>query len=246
MKKLIYYFGLLFCFQMVNANAEKAEVFFKEANLLYQKGEFQAAADLYQQIEILNLESPELYYNLGNCFYKMNQLPQAIYNYEKALKRKPADEKIRNNLEVAYSKTIDAIPQNEVSKPTLYIKSFLIAGGNLFLYISCITSLLLLLLIIIYKKHKKVSLVKPLKIAIVVFIVFFVLSFFYHQEKNELVGVVFSTQTNLITLDKKQTVRKIHEGTKVIIEDTEGSFLKVHLTDFSKGLVKKEAIKRVD
>lgn len=246
MKKIIYYFGLLFCFQLVNANTEKADVFFKEANLLYQKGEFQAAADLYQQIESLNLESAELYYNLGNCFYKMNQLPQAIYNYEKALKRKPADEKIRNNLEVAYAKTIDAIPQKEVSKPGLYIKSFLIVGGKFFLYICIVTSLVLLFLIIIYKKYKKETLVKPLKVAVVVFVVFFVLSFFYYQEKNEHVGVVFSTQTNLITLDKKQTVRKIHEGTKVIIEDTDGPYLMVHLTDFSKGLVKKEAVKKVD
>lgn len=246
MKNIVYYFVVLFCFQLANANVDKADVFFKEANLLYHKGEYQAAAEIYQQIENLNLESAELYYNLGNCFYKMNQLPQAIYNYEKALKRKPADEKIRNNLEVAYSKTFDNIPQKEISKPTLYLKSFLNFGGAFFLIMSCITSLILFVLIGLYQIKRKDSLKKPLKISVVVLVVFFVLSFLKFQLNNENVGIVFSTQTPLYTLDKKQTVRKIHEGTKVIIEDTNGPYLMVHLTDFSKGLIKKDAIKKVD
>lgn len=107
MKKLLFFLLLVFGFQVTFADAVQAEVYFKEANLLYQKGEYQQAADLYQQIEGLNVEAAEVYYNLGNCFFKMGQLPQAIYNYEKANARAPFDEKIQNNLAVAYANTTD-------------------------------------------------------------------------------------------------------------------------------------------
>ena len=73
MKKKLLLLILCFSGQMYLAidKQSQAESYFKEANLLYQKGEFGQAAEVYQQMEQLEVEAAEVYFNLGNCFYKI-------------------------------------------------------------------------------------------------------------------------------------------------------------------------------
>lgn len=246
MKKLLFFLLLVFGFQVTFADAVQAEVYFKEANLLYHKGEYQQAADLYQQIEGLNVEAAEVYYNLGNCFFKMGQLPQAIYNYEKANARAPFDEKIQTNLAVAYANTTDKIEYKPSNGWLAFVKAKMVSYENFLNGFTIVLAFILLTFIILYKYKNNQGYKKPIVVTLVLFVGFFVLSFIQKQVKNPEVGVVFSSETLMLTKDKKQTIRKIHEGTKVYIEQTSGNYFLVHLSDFSKGLVKKEAIKKVD
>lgn len=55
------------------------------------------------------LVSYKLFYNLGNAYYKNNQIGKAIYNYELAHKLMPNNEDIKTNLQIANEKTIDKI-----------------------------------------------------------------------------------------------------------------------------------------
>ena len=48
-------------------------------------------------------ESADIYYNLGNSYYKIGDIAKAILNYERALILKPANKDIRSNLEIAKS-----------------------------------------------------------------------------------------------------------------------------------------------
>ena len=66
----------------------------------YSEGKYNEAADLYQQIIETGYESAEVYYNLGNSYYKMSDLPNAILNYERAKLLAPNDEDIAFNLEL--------------------------------------------------------------------------------------------------------------------------------------------------
>ncbi|PIV15917.1 MAG: hypothetical protein COS42_12740, partial [Flavobacteriales bacterium CG03_land_8_20_14_0_80_35_15] len=59
--------------------AQTTEVLFKAANDFYKKGAYENALKSYQQIEAKQLESADLYYNLGNTYYKLNQVAPAIY-----------------------------------------------------------------------------------------------------------------------------------------------------------------------
>ena len=54
-------------------------------------------------------ESAELYYNLGNSYYKTDNLAKAILNYERALLLQPGNPDIRANIEIARAKTIDKV-----------------------------------------------------------------------------------------------------------------------------------------
>ncbi|HQG68575.1 MAG TPA: tetratricopeptide repeat protein, partial [Paludibacteraceae bacterium] len=85
----------------------------KYANDLYAKGNFHAAAEQYEKILKNEGIAPELYYNLGNAYYKMNEIGLAILNYERALKLSPRFEDARFNLQLAQQKVLDNVNYNQ-------------------------------------------------------------------------------------------------------------------------------------
>ena len=65
---------------------ESAQKVFEIANEMYKKGEYENAIQKYEFIEkSLKQESADLYFNLGNSYYKLNKVAPSIYYYEKAL-----------------------------------------------------------------------------------------------------------------------------------------------------------------
>ena len=72
-----------------------------KANDLYSKGDYSAASELYEQVLKTDQVAPELYYNLANSYYKMNETGRSILNYERALRIKPAYKAASVNLEMA-------------------------------------------------------------------------------------------------------------------------------------------------
>ncbi len=79
------------------------------ANQLYNTAKYQDAIRKYQFVLGQGFESPEVYYNLGNAFYKTGNATYAILNYERAKKMSPNDEDIRYNLDLARTQIIDNI-----------------------------------------------------------------------------------------------------------------------------------------
>jgi len=68
---------------------------FDKANMSYKKGNYSEAISQYQAILKTKKHAPELYFNLANCYYKLNKVAPAIYNYEKALLLNPNDDEIK-------------------------------------------------------------------------------------------------------------------------------------------------------
>lgn len=83
------------------------------AQKAYEKLQYKQAITYYEKILAEGQVSANLYYNLGNCYFKDNQLGKAIYNYELAKKLNPGDDDIKNNLRLANSKTVDKIESKE-------------------------------------------------------------------------------------------------------------------------------------
>ena len=83
MKKL--FFNIVLLFSLV-VNAQTSDELFSKANNLYQNGKYSEAIKLYTSIEKQGLKSDDLFFNLGNCYYKLNKVAPSIYYYEKALK----------------------------------------------------------------------------------------------------------------------------------------------------------------
>jgi tetratricopeptide (TPR) repeat protein len=87
---------------------------FDQANQAYRSENYQRCVQIYQSILSQGYENSELYYNLGNAYYKMNNIPAAILQYERARKLSPSDPDIAHNLALANLRVtdkIDAIPE---------------------------------------------------------------------------------------------------------------------------------------
>lgn len=79
------------------------------ANKAYAKEKYNDAIQLYTKVLDKGLESYELYYNLGNCYFRISNFPMAILNYERGKKLNPADEDLDFNLKIANTKIVDKI-----------------------------------------------------------------------------------------------------------------------------------------
>lgn len=71
---------------------------FKKANQSYEKKDFSYAIELYESLLNSGYANFELYYNLGNSYYKNGQPGKALLNYERALRLKPRDLDLRYNI----------------------------------------------------------------------------------------------------------------------------------------------------
>ena len=88
------------------ANDEQLE---HQAEQMYAEGKYADAADIYTKILAEGKESADLYFNLGNCYYKLGENTRAILNYERSLLLNPGDDMVRYNLKMAQQAIVDKI-----------------------------------------------------------------------------------------------------------------------------------------
>lgn len=106
MKKLVYIF-ILVCTTLVAQDKTN----FEQANEAYDKEDYQAAITHYMAILENGQTSVAIHYNLGNAYYRLNDVANSIYHYEKALQLDPNDQDVINNLQFAQNMRIDQIDQ---------------------------------------------------------------------------------------------------------------------------------------
>jgi hypothetical protein len=87
----------------------EAEALFLEGNRQYQENDFAGALAAYRAVRAAGFEGVDLYYNLANAHFKTGNLARAILNYERALRLDPGNADARANLDLARSMTPDAI-----------------------------------------------------------------------------------------------------------------------------------------
>jgi tetratricopeptide (TPR) repeat protein len=246
MKNILYLFLLTTQFFFAQSSFEKG-------NDLYQKGKYEQAISAYQSVLASKNHSSELYFNLGNCYYKLNKVAPAIYNYEKALVLNPDDAEITNNLKFAQKLQIDeikVIPQVGFSKMAHDFTS--IFHYNTWAWISVGFSILFLLCFSGYYFSRLTFSKRIFFIGMFVFLFLLLISVSSaisekeHYE-NEKPAIVFAEMV-LVKSEPQNgsnTVFTLHEGTKVFVLETLENWKKIQLTDGTEGWIEKTAIKEV-
>ena len=100
--------ALLLAAGSLNAYAED-ESHWDKACAAYEAGQWEEALEMYKLIEEEQLQSADLFYNIGNAYFKSGDNTHAILYYEKALKLDPGHEDAANNLSIASQYTLDKI-----------------------------------------------------------------------------------------------------------------------------------------
>ena len=97
-KKEFLCLGIVLLAGLVSLKAqESSESLFTEGNTAYNEAKYNQAAELYEQIIKNGQHSAELYYNLGNAYYRLNQVAESIYFFEKAKQLAPENQDIKIN-----------------------------------------------------------------------------------------------------------------------------------------------------
>ena len=91
------------------SSADEAAQTFEQANQLYLQAKYPDAIAQYEKILQSGFESGELYFNLGNAYYKSGSIQKAILNYERARQLLPRDEDVQFNLQLANLQVVDKI-----------------------------------------------------------------------------------------------------------------------------------------
>jgi len=232
-------------------SAQNASSLFSEANNLYKEGKYQDALNLYKQIENQKSYSSELYYNIGNCYYKLNQVAPTIYNYEKSLALNPQNEDAQNNLIIAKRLTLDRIeklPQTLFQKldKQLFQQFHYETWAIITIVLSIIASILFLLFYFSNIPSKKRLFFVASISCFLLLISTFLISFQqYNTTSNNIEAIIFSKETgvnNAPTINSEE-VFILHEGTKVRILDTVDDWNKIKLIDGKIGWILNKNLK---
>ena len=106
----------LVIFSILLSSNQKVDEIFIQSNNYYTNGNYEAALDGYLEIINSGFESSELYFNLGNTFYKLNNIPESNFYFEKALAISPNDFDVITNLSFAQNLRIDKIENLPVTQ----------------------------------------------------------------------------------------------------------------------------------
>ncbi len=247
---LIFLFSQIY-FGQANNTAEKV---FEIANEMYKKGDYENAIQKYEFIEKnIKQQSAELYFNLGNCYYKLNKIAPSIYYYEKALLLHPGDNAIETNLKFAQKRTIDNIKTTNEFAIAKFIRTttahFSVSSYTWF---SIIFSILTLVSFILFLYHSSATIKRISFSAMFVFILlgvlcFFAAHFFTQFATKDKAAIVFEDSIEVKSEPKEdaETAFTLHEGTKVYVKETLENYNRIQLADKTEGWILSTAIKEI-
>ena len=216
-----------------------------EADSAYAQGRYQQAIHDYESL-LKQGVSTALYYNLGNAYYRMDDMPRAVLNYERALLLSPGDPDVRFNLQMARSKTIDKItPESEMFFVTWYhvLVNFTSVDGWARIALCALAVAIVLALLYLFASPvwmRKLGFFG----ALFMLLLFVVANLFAYVQKES-----FVRRSGAIIMAPAVTVKStpasqgtdlfiLHEGTRVEITDgTMRQWKRIRLADGKEGWI---------
>ena len=249
MKKFIYTIMFAALSLAVSAQTDKIA-----ADSAYVKGEYKAAIEIYESLAANNGESADVYYNLGNAYYKSENIAKAVLNYERALLLNPDDEDIRFNLELARSKTVDKVAPEYKFFLMEWLEGIInllsISAWSVLAVVSFVVMLLTLLLFLFGKSvsTKKTGFIIALfSLFITIFANLSALHrYHYLTERNDAVIMEPSVTAKSTPSNSGTELFVIHEGRKVkISDDSMREWTEIELEDGNKGWIPSSSLERI-
>lgn len=237
-------FKLFLILLFLNAQSQ-VEVVFDEGNALYNQGNYTKAIEKYTSIINNGSESAELYYNLGNAYYKINDIANSIFYFEKSLLLDPNNNETKNNLSFSQNMTIDrieSIPINQLSK---LILSFInLVDYNTWLLISIIFEFLAFTVFSVYAFNKNTytkklyfSIGSIFLICFIIFLIVGVNSKSIYDKNNPAIlfenRIPFKSEPN----ERSEEIFILNEGTKINVLEKLNEWSQVELLNGSKGWI---------
>jgi hypothetical protein len=211
----------------------------------FSSGNYQEALNSWLDLYNTGYRSANLNYNIGNAYFKMNNIPASVLFFERAWLLKPSDENINYNLQIARTLIVDRfqeIPELFFVRWYNYIS--LLVAANVWAAFSLVCFILSLLLISLYIYTSRYRF-KVLGFWLAMIFFLLSISFLSFSLRNK--NLVYDSHRAIIisplvsgksSPDNSGTdLFVLHDGTKVTIEDEVGEWYEIRLSDGNKGWV---------
>jgi len=216
---------------------------YQQGHAAYQAGDYQKAAECYESVVQAGYQAFELFYNLGNCYYKLQQTGRCMLNYEKARKLNPLDPDLLYNLELAQLRVVDKI----ISPPEFFwtrIARSLLSALSLDQLALVLVGLLFLAVALtiakLFVKRDPWRLLVgyswwPLVILASVTILFFALR--VNQSHQEKAAIIMVDKVSVLSSPSVggTEVFALHEGSKVRLAEKSHDYVRISLPDGKVG-----------
>lgn len=230
---------------------------FIQGNEAYSNQDYERAITCYEQClsdadSIAYADGDKLYYNLGNAYFKSNELGKSILCYERALRIKPNYKDAQHNLAFAQSRIIDNIEDHNsffLRQWAISIRNWLPAHTWMWLSIVLFSLFLvgMLLFAFLGTAGGRKAGFHMAWVALLAAILCFVLAAASHHQSNRtdeaiiMQGIVNAKSSP----DRSGTdLFVMHEGTKVVIKETIGEWVNVSVGD-NLGWIQASALERI-
>lgn len=253
MKNLVISICLSLLAMNVSAQLTTAENLLEAGNQAYSSAKYTEAVSQYESVLGSGLESAGLYFNLGNAYFKLNNIPSAILYYEKAAKLDPTDENIKFNLALANSRIIDKMePLPEFFLKTWWKSLMSTFSSDKWAKIGVASFILILIAIAVFIISGSILLRKisfwsgTLLFGLMALSIIFSIGEYRAYSKHDS-AIIF---TPTVTVKSSPSVSSvdlfvIHEGTKVYISDRVEGWTEVRLANGDVGWVKTDTFRTI-
>ena len=226
---------------------------FYNSNQLFKEARYLEAIDGYKSILDQKISHATLYYNIGNCYYRMDSLAKTILFYEKAYLHAPNDNDIKYNINIANQKLIDDIKAVPDFIFVNWFKSF-----NSVLSESQWAGLLLFLLYLVFvifmvflfsnQLSVKLKLIKFNLFIVPLFFLSLVFLLYSSSDRRFSYGVLSNLNTYVKTSPSESSSDYfiIHEGVKFQIIDQLNDWCRIKLSDGKDGWIKNDSFLLID
>jgi tetratricopeptide (TPR) repeat protein len=249
MKWYITFLILLF----VSISIGQNDTLFEKGVSFYKEKNFTEAINAWKQIENEGSHSASLYFNLGNAYYKLNNIGPSIYYYEKALQLAPNDGDIKNNLAFAENARIDAIeplPKSVFSKWYTTIATIFTFDGWAKTAVLLIILFSVLFLSYYFSSSERTK--RFLFVSSLLSVVFGLISLAmayqtYTDYINDKPAIIFAESVEVKSAPSVggPSVFVLHEGTKVQIIDQDDEWFRIKLADGKDGWIPSAELKQL-
>ena len=230
---------ILFAFFNYSQNSE----LFDQGNDFYNQGKYFEAIEKYNLILKNGSHSDELYYNLGNSYYKLNDIANSIFYYEKALILSPGNEKVLNNLLFANNMLIDKIESLPTNQVSLFFNSILnLFNYSTWQYVYLFFEYIAIIFMILYfisknPKKKKRYFITALSFSLFFLITLFAANMSKGNYQNDNPAIIFDKEVDLRAEPnlRSEEIIILHEGTKLNIIESVNDWSLVELKNGNKG-----------
>ncbi len=249
MKKLLY----ILTFFITATGFAQSSPLFEQGKERYKEGKYQEAIENWMKILDGGEHSANLYFNLANANYKLNNVGPSIYYYEKALQLDPTDNDIQTNLAFAENARIDDIeplPRTIFSKWHAMVSGLFSINGWATTAVSCsmVFVLLFLLYYFAFSERRKRLLFASSMIFLGLLLASLAMAFQVHGEsQNDKPAIIFAESTEVKSEPSmgSDAAFVLNEGTKVQILDIDDNWVRIQIIDGKDGWIPTTDLKQL-